>query len=212
MGTVSFLRSAYAILWFLLLLGLGGLVWWKVFLARAPESLGPVNPAEVKTEALGAAEAMPGQPQAASERPEPTRAYLDEAELSVASPDGSMRLELKAREAEKEGGNYRLKQGQISFREENTDKLELTISDGTYLLESGVAYIEGSLSGRIPGTSQRFEARRLRWSQTSNAVLAEAVRLHGDNFSVSGERMRIQLPDGLIEFEGPVTATLSDML
>lgn len=208
MGTAGFLRSAYAVIWLLLLLGLGGGMWWMVFKAQPPAALGPVKPEEVKTEALGAAET---EPATAEKRPEPARAYLEQAELSVASPDGSLRLDVRATEAHKEGSRYRLKQGLISFRSENADQLELTISDGTYLLEAGVAYIEGSLSGRVLGTNQQFEAQRLRWNQMSNAVLAEAVRLRGDNFAVAGERMRIQLPQGLIEFDGPVTATLSDM-
>jgi lipopolysaccharide export system protein LptC len=43
-------------------------------------------------------------------------------------------------------------------------------------------------------------------------IYAEAVRLTGSNFVVSGQRMRIQLPQGLVEFDGPVTATLADVL
>jgi hypothetical protein len=181
-----------------------------VFQARPPASLGPVRPEEVKTEALGATETE--QSAQVQKRPEPVKAYLDQAELSVASPDGSTRLDVQAQQAEKDGDHYRLKVGRISIHSETVDHLQLAVTDGTYIEEPGSAYIEGTMSGQIMGTDQRFLAERLRWDEKTNIVHAEAVSLSTDALVVRGERMRILLPSGVVEFEGPVTASVAGAL
>jgi len=203
------LRSAYAILWVLLLLLLGGATWWMVFKAKPPASLKPVRSEEVKVDALEGSDAEPVE---AEKRPEPQEAFLDQAELSISSADGSTKLELLASEARKDGQHYDLKEGRISIHTEQVDQLRLTVSDGTYDEREGVAYVEGTLQGEILGTGQRFTAERLRWDEQTNTVQAEAVRLTAGNFEVSGERMQIQLPGGLVVFDGPVSASLKGAL
>jgi hypothetical protein len=132
-GTWSFLRSRYFALWLLALAALGLGVYWVVFRARPPAALGPVNPQAVKTEAVDSPADLPPAPK----RPEPQDAELSHAQFSIASSDGQTVMDVQARQAEKHGKRYTLKEGTINFRNGDSVQVRLTITDATYEIFPG---------------------------------------------------------------------------
>jgi len=204
----------------------GAGVWWVLFVLRPPASLGRVEPASVKPDAISSTADLPKP----TEHPEPTDAELSHAELSLTSSDGKTVMEVQAKQAEKHGRRFSLKQGTISFRNGDSQQLVLTITDATYEIFPGdtprvdtgpspsgkattasndaYATIEGSMHGELVGTGQSFDAKLLRWDEKANVIQAEAVTYYSSRIQVNGQSMRIALPTGTVDFIGPVTSTI----
>jgi hypothetical protein len=205
-GTPDFLRSRYSVFWFGILLLLVAAIGWLAYQAPQSGVLGPVPASEVKTTAVESADTAA----ATLKSPlEPAKAFLEEAQFSLTSDDGKTQMRITARQAAKEGDSYSLKLGTIEFLQGADKQLRLSITDATYDERNGVAYVVGSMRGELPHTGHRFTAEKLRWDEATNSVAADAIHYEGDRIDVRGDQMTIQLPGGVVEFTGPVTAEVS---
>jgi len=141
--------------------------------------------------------------------PEPAKAYLEHGHFSLSSPDGQTQFDVRFEHANKNGDSYDLDQGTLRFANGGETQLSLSITDANYNVTNGVVYVVGSMEGKLASTGHHFSARRLSWNEASNAVTAEAVHYSGDRIDVQGQTMRVQLPAGVVEFSGPITATVA---
>jgi hypothetical protein len=129
---------------------------------------------------------------------------LGDAELTVSSSDGKLRMRVLIHTGRKERGLYTIEEGALQFSLGDKETLLLRLNNATYQREAGVARVRGTLVGYIAEGGQYFKAEELAWDRSSSSVTTEEVRYVGPSLEVTGERMRVNLETGVVKFEGPV--------
>lgn len=131
---------------------------------------------------------------------------MTELELSLSSGDGSLKVRIWAREAEKNLTGYSISDGVLQFAMEERSTLMLRVQDAIFTLATGEVEVSGSLVGHITGSSQYFEAQKLTWRQDENLIHTAKVLYRAPSIEVSGEHMNLDLETGVVQFEGAVEA------
>lgn len=197
--------SWYGLAWTAAVLLLGFGVYWLNTLRPTGEK--PVALENIK---LDSSKGGPTQAQSPVESIDEQAAALElglkEAELSITSDDGSVTMTLWADAGTKKAGNYRINTGALLFNAKNTDSVLIRVTDASFVREAGTAKVRGTLTGYIFGSKQYFTAQELYWDKDSSSITAHAVRYVGPSVEVSGSKMRINLLDKSVSFEGPVEA------
>jgi hypothetical protein len=137
-----------------------------------------------------------------------TKITLRDANLSVASEDGQMRMQLWLEEGSKRPGGYSLDQGVLEFNMNSGERLILRVTDARYAPSGKTITVEGKLIGWLELSDRYFEAERITWDQRSRSITAFAVRYVDEGVSVSGGEMKLDMTSGRIDFTGPVEAQL----
>lgn len=188
--------------WALILLALGAGVYYTLFAPGAGKGLPDISP-----EAMQKSEFSDSpQEQSVDEQARGLKVGLDEAQITLSSGDGQLKMRMWATKGEKEGATYKVKDGVLQFALENKDTLILKVSDAEYRVEQDIAYVKGTLTGYLVGSQQFFSAAELAWDQQGKAVTAKKVTYTGPHAVVSGEEMQVDLATGEVHFKGPVEA------
>ena len=180
-------------------------VWWVVAVWLHGPRFTEVKPEEVQSTAVPA----PNPPkQSIGESAGPLKMDVNQAELSLSSGDGALKMRLWAAKANKLGDYFKIDEGTLQFTMKDRNTLLLKVSDAEYRRERGVATVSGTLIGSIVGTGQYFSADKLSWDQAGHTVSTETVRYVGPHVDVTGQKMRIDMDTGIVTFEGPVEAAI----
>jgi hypothetical protein len=146
---------------------------------------------------------------------------MNEIELSLSSREGSLKLRVWAREAEKNETGYAISDGVLQFAMEERSTLLLHVQDASLATATDTVELSGSLVGHVmdgsqtgevqpdaddTGGDQYFEATRLTWNMNESVIRSDKVVYRAPSIDVSGERMILDLATGGIEFEGKVEA------
>lgn len=146
-----------------------------------------------------------------------------EPELSLSSDDGSLKLQIRAKQAEKNESGYALTDGVLQFAIEERSVLLLWVKDAAFTAATDTVVLSGSLVGRITGSNQDgdqdsdqgnyqyFEATRLTWDRREPVVRTDKVVYRTKNIDVNGERMALNLRTGEVNLEGKVEAGVGEL-
>jgi hypothetical protein len=199
------LFSVYWLSWAAVLLSFGLAVWWVLAVWLHGPRFTEVKPEEVRSTAVPAPNP---ESQSIGDTSGPLKMNVKQAELSLSSGDGALKMRLWAAEAGKQGDYYNIDEGTLEFTMKDRNTLLLRVTDAEYRRERGVATVSGTLVGSIEGTGQYFSAERLSWDQAGHTVTTETVRYVGPHVDVTGQQMRIDMNTGTVTFEGPVEAAI----
>jgi len=147
---------------------------------------------------------------------------MSELELSLSSSVGELKVLLLAHQAEKNETGYAIEDGKLQFAIEERSTLELRVQDATLTTSDGITAtdtleLSGYLVGHVTGSDQYFEATRLTCDlngvKTDSEdvvyyVYTDKVVYRAPSIDVSGERMILELPSGIVKFEGRVEASI----
>jgi hypothetical protein len=198
------LITPYRILWSAAIVVVVALMVWLVRRDPGP-AYEPVRLGELKSSVL-----RDGPHEASiDERASALSAELGDAEISVHSSDGKVKMRLWADEARKKAGHYTLKQGALQFEMSDAghgNTVLLKVSDATYRREAGVVRVSGTLVGHVVGGNHFFSAEELVWDQSVALVTARRVHYVGPALDISGDSMTIDMATGKVQFDGPVEA------
>lgn len=195
----------YLLIWGAVLAAFASLLWLAVYVWLQGAEFTTVKPEEVQSTAVP--ESTRKEP-SIEEQAGPLKVGVSEAQLSLSSGDGQLKMRVWADQALKEGGQFSIDEGALQFTLQDHNTLLLRVSDADYRQESGVAHVSGTLIGSIEGTGQYFLAESLSWDQAQLYVTAEKVRYIGPHVDVTGEKMQIDLATGEVSFLGPVEGAL----
>jgi len=131
---------------------------------------------------------------------------MSELELSLNSSDGSLKLRIWARKAEKNETGYEIEDGALQFEMAEGSVLELHVQDATFTAATDIVELSGSLTGHVTGSDQYFAATKLTWKLDGTLIRTDKVVYRAPNIDVSGERMTLDLASGEVRFEGQVEA------
>ncbi len=148
------------------------------------------------------------RPQHPSRPPEPSKLNVEDAEMTVASADGYLKMHLWADNLAKDGPEMSVKGGLMQFETDNNDTLLIELTEAKYRTDSDVLTITGELRGIVQREQLQFTARKVVWDQHASTVRAEQVELTGSVGEVVGENMELDMLTGIIKFDGPVKARL----
>jgi hypothetical protein len=196
--------SAYRLIWAGAALAVVALVAWLV--SRDP---GSAYEHAVPGELKSSVEKVKPRELSIDESASALQAELGDAEISVRSSDGKVKMRLWADEARKSAGHYTLKEGALQFDMSDggvDNSVVLRVSDATYRREAGVVRVSGSLVGHVIGGNHYFAAEELYWDQSEARISARRVHYVGPALDVSGDSMSIDLATGQVDFTGPVEA------
>ncbi|MCC7479357.1 hypothetical protein IT575_13005 [bacterium] len=201
--------SWYGAAWVLAVLIFGAGVFWMLNLRGVHREAGvPLD--QLKLDSRGGPQQQNEPPKSIDEQAAALQLGLQDAQLSITSADGSVSMTLWADEGEKDAGSYRIKTGALLFSTRKAGEEEETVlirvTDASFVREAGTAKVRGTLTGRIYESDQYFTAQEIYWDKDSSTVTAHAVRYIGPSVEVSGSKMRINLQDKSVVFEGPVEA------
>jgi hypothetical protein len=202
---IAQLFNGYRLAWLAVLVAFGLLLWLILARWTAWPLFTEVDPSEVRS---SEAEEETQQQPSIEKLAGPLTIEVEQAELSLSSTDGELKMRVWADQARKEGDRYQLDEGALQFSLKDRNTLLLRVTDAEYRLEAGVAHVSGTLIGSIVGTEQYFSAERLSWNQVEGTVNAEIVRYIGPHCEVTGAAMQIDLASGQIKFNGPVQAAI----
>jgi hypothetical protein len=165
---------------------------------------------EVRASEVRLATDEPDEPreQEARRPPEPSRIEVSDAELTIASADGYLKMHLWAKNVNKNGTTYDIADGVMRFQLENRDTLQLELSDARYATGDNSLHVQGELRGTIIEEQLQFTASSLSWDRRESKIHASEVWLRGPVVDVRGEDMVFDLVTGIISFNGPVSAAL----
>jgi hypothetical protein len=199
------LFNAYRLFWLAAVLLFAAAIWWLLMRVTATPPFTAVSPEDVQSTEV--AEQNPPEP-SIEKLAGPLSIDVEQAELSLSSADGQLKMRVWADSARKKGDLYELNEGALQFSLKDRSTLLLRVSDAQYRYEAGVAYVSGTLVGSIIGTEQYFSAEKLSWDQVQSTVTAETVRYAGPHVEVTGTKMIIDLVTGKIRFDGQVQAAI----
>ena len=199
------LITPYRLFWGVAIFIAALIIWLLLFVYPAPPVFTEVDPSQVTSVV---AEQSPARELTLGERAGALKADVRGMDMLVRSSDGSLIMQLWAKEAAKDGDRYHIDEGVLKFMLENRDTLLLKVTDAVYQYSSGVARVTGSLVGHIPEGDQYFGAEELSWSQDYQCVTARAVKYAGPHIEVTGEEMTIDLGNGRVSFAGAVEASI----
>lgn len=188
--------------WLAIILLLGCAVWYGLFLL--PSNMRRIKLAEVQTNEPGAQTSEPEK--SIDEQAEGMRMNVNNAQITMSSGDGQMKMRMWAESGDKNGDVYGIDQGALQFALESRDTLILKVTDGKFTQKKESAQVEGTLIGYIVGSQQFFSASTLTWDPNGRLVTATRVTFSSPHMEVTGDRMTINLETGEVRFEGPVEA------
>jgi len=200
--------TSYRLTWLVLLALIVAATLWLALGRR----VAPVAPADVKP-SIAAPDDLAQQYQ---EEPfADLIVNMTELELSLSSSDGSLKVRIWARRAEKNETGYAIEDGVLQFALEQRSALLLHVQDAVFTTATDTVEMSGSLVGHVTGSDQFFEATRLTCDLNGTVtdtdevvylVYTDKVVYRAPNIDVSGERMILELPSGVVKFEGEVEA------
>ncbi len=203
------LVSWYGAGWTLAVLLLAGGVFWLLNL-RGSEAEKGVPLDQIKLDSRADTKKPEQGAESIDEQAAALELGLQDAQLSITSDDGSVSMTLWADEGSKKAGNYKIGTGTVLFSTRKKDESQSTVlirvTDASFVREAGTAKVRGTLTGYIYEGEQYFTAQELYWDKDSSSITAHAVRYIGPSVEVSGSKMRINLLDKSVVFEGPVEA------
>ena len=143
-----------------------------------------------------------------SQPPEPSQLNVEDAEVTVASADGYLKMHLWADRLAKDGPAYAVEGGLMQFETENGDTLLIEITSADYRTDDDIMTITGELRGIVEREQLQFTAREVVWDQRGNKLLARQVGLAGPVVNVTGQEMELDMLTGIVRFNGQVKAGL----
>jgi len=199
------LLSVYWLFWAAVLLSFGLAVWWVVAVWLHGPKYTQVKPEEVQSNVLPAPDRSP---QNIGETASPLKINVNQAELSLSSGDGQLKMRLWAAKANKIEDYLTIDEGVLQFTMKDHNTLLLRVTDAEYRLNRSLATVTGTLIGSIEGTGQYFSADQLSWDQAEHTITTKTVRYVGPHVDVTGQQMSINMDTGVVTFEGPVEAAI----
>jgi hypothetical protein len=190
----------YGALSLAVLVGLGASVYFG--LMKGEPSV-PVNPESVRPSDRAAPVA---KEQNIEEEFRALKLSLGDAQLSLASADGKLKMRVWAESGDKEGSYYKISEGVMEFSKAEQESLIIKVSGADYRMEQGIAYVKGTLTGYVESNRQYFTAEELSWNPAKHQVTAKRVTFRSPHIEVMGEDMTVDLETGTVEFSGPVEA------
>lgn len=188
--------------WGTILLALGAGVYYALFAPGAGRDLPEIPPEAMQSSEFADAP----KEQSVDEQARGLKVGLEEAQITLSSGDGKLKMRMWATDGQKDGATYRVNDGVLLFALENQDSLILKVSDAEYRVEQDIAYVKGTLTGYLVGSQQFFSAAELAWDQQDKSVTARKVTYTGPHVEVSGEEMQVDMATGEVRFRGPVDA------
>jgi hypothetical protein len=194
--------TRYGLAWLAAALVVCATVAWALFLR--PGSRGsPVPLDEIKLEA-SETDSGSEKEQSIDEQAAALQLGLKDADLSITSDDGSVRMQVWFEEGEKKGAEFSIRSGAVLFAARDKPTVIIRVTDGSFRREAGRAQIKGTLTGYVSEGPQFFTAKELYWDRASEVITATQVRYVGPNFEVAGSEMTVDLITKQVEFDGPV--------
>jgi len=196
--------SGYRVFWLAFLALLAGSLYYGLFIRESADILPPIDIAQVQMEEPGGQTSKPGEN--LDEQAQDLRVDLEEAEITLSSGDGKLKMRIWADKGERDGQNYSITEGALQFALESRDTLILKVSDATYRRSESLALVEGELTGYIVGSQQYFSASSIIWDPRGKSVSATRVTYSSPHLEVTGDEMSMNLETGEVRFAGPVEA------
>lgn len=180
-------------------------VLYLLFVQPASSRFADVDSSEVR---LATDDEEDLRPQHPSRPPEPSKLNVEDAEMTVASADGYLKMHLWADNVAKNGPEMSVKGGLMQFETDNDDTLLIELTEAKYRTDEDVLTITGELRGIVEREQLQFTARKVIWDQKASVVRAEEVELTGPVGVVVGKNMELDMLTGIIKFNGQVKARI----